>query len=359
MRKTKLFLCAHLNRTNAQNLNCLGLALHLDTRKYDVRAMVYDKGDFDLPPLPGIRLWKCRWPYKACRYWYILKAAATCDLLYLPKRDAVPYTSFLLKLFRTRSFLTVEGVITGERFEKIIRQLGSEEKTRRSFNFTDYSFSISRFMADYNFKRLGIRSDGILHLGIVSEPFRNTVGRGENMRNVVFIGNDIAGKGIGDYLDAAAEFPELTFHVIGGNGRFDLEGETARRSLSNVVYHGNLSHVQLCGVLKEMDILYLPSRSEGFPKVVLECAAAGIPSILYGDYGADEWLKHGINGWVVDTPQEARSVIAELMRFPGTLGRMASECVALAEHYDWKNRNADWEKAIEGIMKSSRKRSHN
>ena len=50
-------------------------------------------------------------------------------------------------------------------------------------------------------------------------------------------------------------------------------------------------------ILKTVDLHILPSRNEGFPKVVLECAAAGIPSLLFSDYGAKEWME---GGFVVD-----------------------------------------------------------
>ena len=50
-----------------------------------------------------------------------------------------------------------------------------------------------------------------------------------------------------------------------------------------------------------MDLLFLPSRSEGFPKVILEAASSAIPSIVYHDYGASEWMITDENGFVVNS----------------------------------------------------------
>ena len=38
-------------------------------------------------------------------------------------------------------------------------------------------------------------------------------------------------------------------------------------------------------LLKDMQLHIFPSRSEGFPKVILETACAGVPSLVYADYG--------------------------------------------------------------------------
>ena len=98
-----------------------------------------------------------------------------------------------------------------------------------------------------------------------------------------------------------------------------------------------------------MDLHILPSRSEGFPKVTLETAAAGVPSIVYDDYGAEEWITSGINGWVVKTIDDIISVINDIKNNTEKLQEVSQEAIKLGESFDWKVRIKEWEKVIEEL----------
>lgn len=91
------------------------------------------------------------------------------------------------------------------------------------------------------------------------------------------------------------------------------------------------------------------SRSEGFPKVTLETAAMGVPSVVYGDYGASEWITTGKNGFVVDTIDEIEAVVKNLQQHPEQLDSLAKEAIKLAKSFDWKVLVKDWEKVIETV----------
>ena len=53
----------------------------------------------------------------------------------------------------------------------------------------------------------------------------------------------------------------------------------------------------------------MPSKSEGFPKVILEAASVGIPSIVYDSYGASEWMQNNKNGFIVKDFQNVIDII--------------------------------------------------
>ena len=81
----------------------------------------------------------------------------------------------------------------------------------------------------------------------------------------------------------------------------------------------------------------------------METAAAGIPSIVYGDYGADEWITHGENGWVVNTVDETKELIAQLKNSPTELERISKNAIELGASFDWKIIVKDWEQEIEKL----------
>jgi glycosyltransferase involved in cell wall biosynthesis len=52
--------------------------------------------------------------------------------------------------------------------------------------------------------------------------------------------------------------------------------------------------------IQEADCLLLGSRYEGFPNVVLEANACGVPAIAFNSPGGiSEIIKDGFNGWLV------------------------------------------------------------
>lgn len=349
-KKIKIFLGGFINVINAQNLNCLALATHLDKKKYEVYTMVFKKGNIDLPFLHNVKLWTAYFPYRIYKYILRFWAVLRCDVLYLPKGDMVLYTSFLLKLFRKKSFLTVEGVYIGSNYSKAIDRYGSVQKLQNHIMYCDRVYSISSYMANYNREHVGIKSDKVLFLGVETSGFRKK-NVALQLSNIVFIGNNMKDKGIEDFFEMAGLFPYLTFHIVGGGlGVYNPELEVAKRGLQNIKLHGVLNHDQLSDLLYEVQLMYFPSRSEGFPKVILECAAAGVPSIVYSDYGADEWISTGINGFVVDKLEDASFIINDLMNYPDKLKFLSDNALFLSKQFDWKIIIKDWEEEIENLM---------
>ena len=103
---------------------------------------------------------------------------------------------------------------------------------------------------------------------------------------------------------------------------------------------------ELITLLKNSDLHILPSKSEGFPKVTLETAAAGIPSLVYADYGADEWITHNHNGWVVNSLTEMIKIIHNLIDHPELLILNSKNAKTLAKKFDWSNIIKQWEEEI-------------
>lgn len=78
------------------------------------------------------------------------------------------------------------------------------------------------------------------------------------------------------------------------------------------------------GHLAAIDVLTLPTLREGFPNVVLEAAAAGVPAITTRATGAIDSVVHGQTGFLIDVSDSAGLVdrINELADAPGEVARM-------------------------------------
>lgn len=349
MRKIRVFLGGYVNYLNAQNINCRSLSEHLDKSRFRVSTLLHPKPNAeDFNKTSGVQYIQMRLPARLWRIWAYLKGIACADVAYLPKGELSVFCKWTGKIFRTRLFTTVEGLL-GE---------PSENKTHKKYIATFASFQprlygITRFLAEREGERQGLEmSSRILPLGVEHSFFARGDRKAEPLENIVFIGNKLLTKGIFDFIEMANKFPNLRFHVVGGNdlGTHGLLSEYIRqKGLGNVEYHGVLDHSELANLLPKMQLMYFPSRSEGFPKVQLEAACCGVPTLCYPDYGASEWIDSGKNGVIVNDVKEAEETIMQIMAQPDWLKEMSQGVLQMAERFDWAKVVKIWEEEIERI----------
>lgn len=350
--KIRVLLAGYVNNINAQDLNCRALAMFLDKNKFSVSAFLVPQEfrDFDIgEEMNGVNLIQLHRPAKILWYWIYLKGIWNCDVAYFPKGQKRHWCKFLCKLFRKKSFLTVEGVIDGTNYEKLIKVIGSQDKIVKFYNYTDKTFSITQYMAKRNEELHGIRSDNVLYLGVDFAKFNQRHTPLEKLSNIVFIGNNMRYKGITEIFKLAKKFSDIKFHIVGGGMGYDVPKEIDERKLKNVIYHGTLNHDRLQELLQSMDLHIFPSRSEGFPKVTLETAAAGVPSIVYSDYGAEEWIENGKSGFVVKTFDQIVEIVNKLQNNPQLLQTLSQNAIKMAKKFDWRIVVKSWERTIEDI----------
>lgn len=357
-KKIKILLAGYVNNINAQDLNCRALAMFLDKDKFKVSAFLVPQQfrDFDIgDEMNGVKLIQLYRPARLLWYWIYFKGILNCDIAYFPKGQKRHWCKFLCKIFRKKSFTTVEGVLENEFYNGFLSRYGSDKKIRNAYNAWDRTFSITKFMATRNNMNLGLRSDGVLYLGVDTKFFRTP----DKMQkkpgdplNIIFIGTDIKRKRLCEFLELARMFPNARFHIVGGRDNEDIFEMLEYEPIPNIQLHGKLDHKRLVEVLKSMDLHIFPSRSEGFPKVTLETAAAGVPSIVYDDYGAEEWITSGKDGYVVNTFDEIVEIINDLQSNHEKLSLLSANAVKMAERFDWKSIVKDWENMLKKLYES-------
>tara|TARA_B100000161_G_scaffold262788_1_gene233138 strand:- start:1273 stop:2304 length:1032 start_codon:yes stop_codon:yes gene_type:complete len=334
--KVKLFLGAYVNCTNAQNLNCLALAKHLDKSQFDITALsLYSQPQIKIE---GVRLYRCIWPNRILAYWAYFWNIIHADVVYLPKAELLAFNSFICQLFGKKSFSTIEGILDDSNFRKA--------KNKSGFNVLNYYsrlsqvFSISEYIKHYNLEKHGLISNPkILELGTECQLFLNKTHKTGTITNVILIANNYSKKGVDDFLVLANAYPKLKFHLVG-------EGKKIEYHLPNLIRHGKLSQFELSELLKDMQLHIFPSRSEGFPKVILETASSGVPSLVYSDYGASQWIDNYQNGFVVQTLDEMKAVVEDLLNNKVSLNQISKNAIQLGLSYDWKFKIKLWQDVI-------------
>jgi glycosyltransferase involved in cell wall biosynthesis len=78
-----------------------------------------------------------------------------------------------------------------------------------------------------------------------------------------------------------ARIPNAHFHIVGeGPDREWLRVRCAEFGLiDSVTFYGALTHEQTAELYKTADVFIMPSRSEGFPRVILEAMRYGLPIV--------------------------------------------------------------------------------
>jgi glycosyltransferase involved in cell wall biosynthesis len=103
--------------------------------------------------------------------------------------------------------------------------------------------------------------------------------------------------------------------------------------MPDAVFTGWVEHKNLPAIYKSADILLLPSRFDTFSCVVLEALACGLPVVAYNAKGPGDILIDGVNGFLVETPEEMAGRVVTYYLNPGSHETLKKAAIARAEEY--------------------------
>ena len=337
-KKIKIFLGGYLNYTNAQNLNCLALAKHLDSAKFITYALsVYSSPIIKSKAI----MFNCIYPFRISSVIGFLWGVLKCDVIYLPKHHSTPKLILIISnILGKKIFTTIENNMCDFERESMINSFNGKKNLINYFQRIPNIFGITQYII--NSAKCGvILENKALYLGVESDLYSAKVRN--KLKNIVFVGSLKKRKRVGELLKLAKIFPNINFNIIGdGIDKESLE----INATDNVIFYGSLTQVELAYKFNNMDLHILPSISEGFPKVILETASAGIPSIVYSNYGASEWIMNNKNGFIVNDFEELTATLRKIIDNENLLKKNSEGAILLAKKFDWKIVINDWNKLI-------------
>jgi len=135
---------------------------------------------------------------------------------------------------------------------------------------------------------------------------RRRLGLREDARYVVGVGNLVHEKGFDRLIRALADLPESRLLLVGdGPLRQPLEALAGQAAPGRVEFSGNMPQADLRFAYSAADVLGLPSLREGWPNVVLEALACGLPVVASNVGGVPEILVDDAPATLVESREPA------------------------------------------------------
>lgn len=167
----------------------------------------------------------------------------------------------------------------------------------------------------------------------------------EDVFTFCFIGRVVRDKGINELVSAFVrlqkKYTNIRLILVGPfEKKLDpLSEETENRILHNSAIEFMNFQKDIRPFLVASDAFVLPSYREGFPNVVIQAGAMGVPSIVTDINGSNEIVEPGMNGVIVEPKNETAlyQAMEDFVLHPERVKSMAQNCrKMMADRFDQK-----------------------
>ncbi len=248
---------------------------------------------------------------------------------------------FVSSLLRRPVVVKIFGEFLAER----IRLLSGFQRrfVMKALQKVRYIFPQTEKMAEDLIREYGLRPERVVCLpnylmdSMLTGEFheRRFAGR------CIFVGQIKREKGVFDILDALAGMPDLTCDLFGPILERDREAflEKVAEAL-NIEYRGVVPHGDIPSIIDGYDVLLLPSyhEGEGYPAVVLEAFAVGVPVVAADWKSVPKLVSNGERGILVPvrSPNMIREALERLSRDSSLYETMSRNAFEYARSYSEK-----------------------
>lgn len=254
-----------------------------------------------------------------------VKASKSFVALYRLLKQEKPHTVFSTTAHINILVSMVAIFIKGTRFIARASNIASEliqyedTKTRFYEFFTRFSYGVfsqivcqTKDMQDALVKRYALDANKttVIHNPLLDTDKIKAENIADTKFRLVVVARFSPEKGLERLIDILAELPpnySLSMVGIGVQKELITRKIEALNLTSRVEFYGEVRDVQQ--IMLDHDLLVLSSYTEGFPNVVIEALAVGLPVVSFKVSGIQEIIKEGFNGYIV--PQNNLSSFKE------------------------------------------------
>ena len=161
---------------------------------------------------------------------------------------------------------------------------------------------------------------------------------------IIFVGNLRPEKGLSYLIEAMEYIAKKDINsrlLIVGEGpqKENLEKLVTKLNINDrVTFSGKAATDEVPVYLKNSDIFVLPSLQEGFPNVLLEAMASGLPVVATDVNGINEIIEDCKNGFLVESKnsKEIAEKILLLLEDDDLRKRISKQNMKKASKYSWQ-----------------------
>jgi len=160
----------------------------------------------------------------------------------------------------------------------------------------------------------------------------------EGSLKVLFAGSMSQRKGLADVFSAFRQLHtrQAELHILGA---IIAPMAFYRAQYPDFHYHPPRPHTDVLRLMRNCDVLLLPSLVEGRALVQLEALSCGLPLIITPNTGGDDLIEEGITGFQVPirSPEAIAAKINWFIQHRAELAHMRTACIDKARTISWKN----------------------
>jgi glycosyltransferase involved in cell wall biosynthesis len=115
-----------------------------------------------------------------------------------------------------------------------------------------------------------------------------------------------------------------------------LQADVAEATAADdILLTGALERPAIRTLLATADLYLAPAPRESFGIAALEARSAGLPVLARAGSGVGDFIRDGVEGWLVSSDQELRSTVGRLLDSPGRLAEVARHNRAVPPSVHW------------------------
>lgn len=338
------------------------LADHLAQRGHEVHVITsHDDGLPYLSEENGFYIHRIAWS-KIRLIGIVAFWIKICLMIWKIKPDIFQCQSLLsgIPAWMTQKFLNIPYVVWGRGSDIYLPGRFTRITSKIILQNADAALALTENMKQ-RMQEICDRRISVVPNGIDLERFKiSSDGEtGGNSKNIIFVGRLYPVKGVQYLIEAMAiihrKMPNVKLIIVGdGVERSRLKELVKRLDLKGCIqFAGQIQQERIPLFMHQANIFAISSFSEGFPVVLLEAMAAGLPIVATNVGGIPEIVEEEVNGYLVNTksPDEIANKIQILLQNNEMREEISANNREKAKLYSWDKVALKVEKEYQRVIR--------